>query len=79
MPIKLIVLSAMLKPAPLESSVSYAKGCDVQISFNGKVDQENSDGSFDIVTKDAVVRGIHKSSLKLLDVRAIKFAENVQV
>ena len=69
----------MLELSPLESSVSYAKGCEVQISFNGKVDQENSDGSFDIVTKDTVIRGVHKSSLKLLDIRAMKFAENVEV
>ena len=49
------------------------------MSFNGKVDLENSDGSFDIITKDSVIRGVHKSSLRLMDVRAAEYAENAQV
>lgn len=69
----------MSKPMLRESSVSYAKGCEVQVSFNGKVDLENSDGSFDIITKDSVIRGVHKSSLRLMDVRAAEYAENAQV
>ena len=60
----------MSKVIPKESSVSYAKGCDLLVSFSGKVEKENRDGSYDIRTDEGVVTNVHKSYLKLAEKKA---------